>query len=215
MDQMAVACARAGRALLLDCRSLETADVFVPPDVRIVIVNSGVRRSLSSSAYNQRRAACERAVAAVSRFAPDVRALRDVDESALALARNAMDDDAFRRASHVVAENRRPAQFAGALERGDLERAGRVMLESHDSLRDLYEVSCPELDLLVALSMAQQGCHGARLTGAGFGGCAIALVESEGVDAFVHNIARGYAAQTRYEPKIIVARAAEGARIVG
>jgi galactokinase len=215
MDQMAVACARAGRALLLDCRSLETSDVLVPAGVRIVIVNSGVRRSLASSAYNERRAACERAVAAVCRFAPDVRALRDVDEAALAQARAAMDDEAFRRASHVVAENRRPMQFAAALEQGDLQTAGRVMLESHASLRDLYEVSCPELDLLVELSMSEQGCHGARLTGAGFGGCAIALVESEGVDAFVHNIARDYAEQTRYEAKIIVARAAEGARMVG
>ena len=215
MDQMAVACARAGRALLLDCRSLETSDVLIPAGVRIVIVNSGVRRSLASSAYNERRAACERAVAAVCRFAPDVRALRDVDEAALAQAREAMDDEAFRRASHVVAENRRPAQFAAALEQSDLETAGRAMLESHASLRDLYEVSCPELDLLVELSMREQACHGARLTGAGFGGCAIALVESEGVDTFVHDIARDYAAQTRYEAKIIVARAAEGARVVG
>ena len=215
MDQMAVACSRAGRALLLDCRSLETSDVLIPADVRIVIVNSGVRRSLSSSAYNKRRAACERAVAAVCRFAPDVRALRDVDEAALAQARDGMDDEAFRRASHVVAENRRPAQFAAALQQHDLETAGRVMLESHASLRDLYEVSCPELDLLVALSMTQQGCHGARLTGAGFGGCAIALVEAARVDEFVHNVARDYAARTPCEATIIVATPAEGARLVG
>ena len=156
MDQMAVACARAGRALLLDCRSLTTSDVLIPAGVRIVIVNTGVRRSLATSAYNDRRAACERAVAAVHRFSPDVRALRDVDEPALAHARDAMDEEAFRRAEHVVAENRRPARFAAALERGDLAEAGRVMLESHASLRDLYEVSCPELDLLVALSMEQR-----------------------------------------------------------
>ena len=149
-----------------------------------MIVNSGVRRSLATSAYNERRAACERAVAAVRTFAPGVRALRDVDEHALEQARDAMDDEAFRRASHVVAENRRPARFAAALERGDPAEAGRVMLESHASLRDLYEVSCPELDLLVALSMEQKGCHGARLTGAGFGGCAIALVDAESVDSF-------------------------------
>jgi galactokinase len=214
MDQMAVACARAGRALLLDCRSLETSDVLIPAAVRIVIVNTGVRRSLASSAYNERRAACERAVAAVSRFAADVRALRDVDEDALAQARDAMDDEAFRRASHVVAENRRPAQFAEALERGDLERAGRVMLASHTSLRDLYEVSCPELDLLVTLSMTQPGCHGARLTGAGFGGCAIALVDAWAVDGFVHSIARDYAARTSYEARVIVGKPGEGTRLV-
>ena len=131
-----------------------------------MIVNSGVRRSLATSAYNDRRAACERAVAAVRTFAPDVRALRDVDERALEQRAQAMDEEAFRRASHVVAENRRPARFAAALERGDSADAGRVMLESHASLRDLYEVSCPELDLLVALSMEQKGCYGARLTGA-------------------------------------------------
>ena len=214
MDQMAVACARAGRALLLDCRSLATSDVLIPADVRIVIVNTGVRRSLSSSAYNERRAACERAVAAVRRSSPDVRALRDVDEHALAHARDAMDEEAFRRASHVVAENRRPAQLAAALQRGDLRRAGRVMLESHDSLRDLYDVSCPELDLVVALSMEQKGCYGARLTGAGFGGCAIALVDAEAVDSFVHGVARDYAARTRLEPQVIVSRPGEGTRLV-
>ena len=214
MDQMVVACARAGRALLLDCRSLATSDVLIPADVRIVIVNTGVRRSLASSAYNERRAACERAVAAVRGFSPDVRALRDVDEHALAHARDGMDEEAFRRASHVVAENRRPARFAAALERGDRQSAGRVMLESHDSLRDLYEVSCPELDLLVALSMAQQGCHGARLTGAGFGGCAIALVDVESVDSFVRNVARDYAARTRLAPHVIVGRPGEGTRLI-
>ena len=214
MDQMAVACARAGRALLLDCRSLETSDVLIPAGVRIVIVNTGLRRSLASSAYNERRAACERAVAAVCRFAPDVRALRDVDEAALAQARDAMDEEAFRRASHVVAENRRPAQFAAALPQGDFERAGRVMLESHRSLRDLYEVSCPELDLLVALSMEQEGCYGARLTGAGFGGCAIALVDSQRVGAFARFVAPAYAGRTRLEPKVIVSRPAAGTRLV-
>jgi galactokinase len=215
MDQMAVACARAGRALLLDCRSLDTSDVLIPEAARIVIVNSGVRRALASSAYNERRAACERAVAAVSRFAPGVRALRDVDEAALAQARDAMDDEAFRRASHVIAENRRPAQCAEALERGDLESAGRVMLASHASLRDLYDVSCPELDLLVELSMAQPGCHGARLTGAGFGGCTIALVDVEAVDNLVHNVARDYGARTQYDARVIVARPADGARVGG
>ena len=214
MDQMAVACARAGRALLLDCRSLATSDVLIPEDVRVVIVNSGVRRSLATSAYNDRRAACERAVAAVRTFAPGVNALRDVDEHALEQARDAMDDEAFRRALHVVAENRRPARFAAALERGDPAEAGRVMLESHASLRDLYEVSCPELDLLVALSMEQQGCYGARLTGAGFGGCAIALVDADSVDWFAHDVGRAYAARTRVEPQVIISRASEGTRLV-
>jgi galactokinase len=209
-----VACARAGGALLLDCRSLATADVLLPADVRVVIVNSGVRRSLATSAYNERRAACERAVAAVRTFAPEVRALRDVDERALEQARGAIDDEAYRRASHVIAENRRPARFAAALEHGDPAEAGRVMLESHASLRDLYEVSCPELDLLVALSMEQKGCYGARLTGAGFGGCAIALVDEKGVGSFARDVASAYAARTHIDPQVIVSRPSAGTRLL-
>ena len=124
-----------------------------------------------------------------------VRALRDVDEHALEQARDAMDDEAFRRASHVVAENRAAgAVRGGAASVAISAEAGRFMLESHASLRDLYEVSCPELDLLVALSMEQQGCYGARLTGAGFGGCAIALVDADSVDWFAHDVGRAYAA---------------------
>ena len=127
-----------------------------------------------------------------------MRALRDVDDAQLAHARDAMDEEAFRRASHVVAENRRArASSRRRSQRGDLAAAGRVMLESHASLRDLYEVSCPELDLLVALSMEQRGCYGARLTGAGFGGCAIALVEAERVGSFSRDVARAYAPRTR------------------
>jgi galactokinase len=215
MDQMAVACAHDGRALLLDCRSFATTDVVIPSTVRIVIVHTGLDRALTSSAYNDRRAACERAVAAVHAFAPGVHALRDVDERMLADARESMDEEAFRRASHVVAENRRPAQFAAALAAGDLTTAGRVMLDSHASLRDLYEVSCPELDLLVGLSMEQAGCHGARLTGAGFGGCAIALVDETHVESFATTVARAYEARTRLHARTIISRPSAGTRLLG
>jgi galactokinase len=214
MDQMAVACARGGRALLLDCRSLATSDVFIPADVRIVILNSGVGRSLASSAYNDRRAACERAVAAVQRFAPAVRALRDVDEAMLERVRGAIDDEAFRRAAHVIGESRRPAQLAAAFERGDPAAAGRVMLDSHESLRTLYEVSGQELDLLVELSMEQTGCHGARLTGAGFGGCTIALVDAGDVEAFAAAVTRGYEDRTHIKAQTIVSRPSEGTRLL-
>jgi galactokinase len=214
MDQMAVACARDGHALLLDCRSLETSDVVIPEDVRVVIVYSGVRRSLASSAYNNRRAACERAVAAVRRFAPEVRALRDVDEEMLERARASLDEEAFRRASHIVVENVRPSHLAAALERGDLERAGRIMLDSHASLRDLYEVSSPELDALVELSMAQKGCYGARLTGAGFGGCTVALVDADRVQPFATEVARAYEERTRLQPRVIISRPSAGTRLL-
>ena len=214
MDQMAVACARAGTALLLDCRSLGTSDVEIPEEVSVVILNSGVRRSLASSAYNERRAACERAVAAVRRFAPEVRALRDVDQEMLHQARPLVDDETYRRASHVVAEMARPASLAAALRSGNLEAAGRVMLDSHASLRDLYEVSCVELDTLVWLSMGQQGCYGARLTGAGFGGCAVALVANEQVGEFGDAVRRGYAERTALQAQVMVSRPSAGARLV-
>jgi galactokinase len=214
MDQMAVACAREGRALLLDCRSLDTRHVALPSNVRVVVLNSGVRRSLATSAYNDRRAACERAVAAVQQIDPSVKALRDVDRGLLEAARSRMDDTAFRRASHVIDEIRRPEMFAADVEAGNLAAAGRAMVASHESLRDLFEVSCRELDLLVALSTAQPGCYGARLTGAGFGGCAIALVDSVSVDPFSACVVAGYAAETGKIADVIVSRAAEGVRLL-
>jgi galactokinase len=214
MDQMAVACATDGHALLLDCRTLDTRNVALPGAVRVVVMNSGVRRSLAASEYNDRRGACERAVSVVRRFAPAVRALRDVDEALLQRARAEMDDIAYRRAAHVVAENRRPGLFAAAAERGDAASAGQAMLASHESLRDLYEVSCAELDVLVEVSMAQHGCHGARLTGAGFGGCAIALVDADAVDAFVPAVIRGYAVQTSRTADVMVSRPSAGARLI-
>jgi galactokinase len=214
MDQMAVACAREGRALLIDCRSLETDDVELPSAVTVVVINSGVRRSLSSSAYNDRRAACERAVAAVRQLDPAVRALRDVDESLLIRAKALMDQTTFMRASHVVPENRRPRHFASALHDGDLARAGRVMLDSHESLRDLYEVSCRELDTLVALSMTQPGCHGARLTGAGFGGCVVALVNAVSLEAFTSTVPPRYREATGQQPQVLVGTPSQGVRIV-
>ncbi len=214
MDQMAVACARAGQALLLDCRTLDVRDVALPADVRIVIMHSGVRRALATSAYNDRRASCERAVAAVRELAPDVRALRDVDASLLERARGRMDETTFRRAAHVVAENARPDALAQALAAGDLAGAGHVMSASHASLRDLYDVSCAELDTLVAIAERQPGCHGARLTGAGFGGCAIALVEHHSVERFSVEVSRAYDEATSLRTEIIVSRAAAGVRLV-
>jgi galactokinase len=215
MDQMAVACGKHDRALLLDCRSLTIEDVVVPEGAAIVIVDSGVERALSGSAYNERRAACERAVAAIRQLDPAVGALRDVDFASLQRARGRMDDEAFRRASHVVAEIARPRRFAAALQCGDLPEAGRLMVESHASLRDLYEVSRSELDLLVTLAAAEEGCHGARLTGAGFGGCIVALVDQPAVSSFSASVSAQYAVATGLRPRVIVSRPAAGARLVG
>jgi galactokinase len=214
MDQLSVAAAHEGCALLLDCRSLETEDVPIPPGSRVVVFDTGVRRSLTTSAYNERREACERAVAAVRTIEPSVRALRDVDMPLLERARDAMDGVAYRRASHVVPENHRPVAMAAALAQGDLGQAGTLMAASHASLRDLYEVSCPELDAIVDLASAQPNCYGARLTGAGFGGCAIALVEASAVDAIIAAVAAGYKARTGRETTPFVSRPSAGAHVV-
>jgi galactokinase len=214
MDQMAVACGRRGAALLLDCRSLAIEDVPLPSDTRIVVVYSGVTRALADSAYNDRRAACERAVAAVQRIDPAVMALRDVGVPMLLEAKPLMDDTAYRRAAHVVPEIDRPGKFAAALAAGDLATAGSLMHESHRSLRDLYEVSCAELDLLVGIASELPGCHGARLTGAGFGGSIVALVDASSAASFSTAIAARYRGESGLEPRVIVSSAAQGARVL-
>ena len=214
MDQMAVACGEAGHALLIDCRSLETRNLPLSHGAQVVIVYSGVPRSLTGSDYNERRAACERAVEAVRQLEPGVRALRDVDAGLLQRARDRMDAVAFQRASHVVVENTRPLQFASAMQQNDLPQAGRLMLESHASLRDLYEVSRTELDLLVTLASAEPGCYGARLTGAGFGGCIVALVAPEAVRRFSESVASSYRTRTGLTPRVIVSEPSAGARLI-
>ncbi len=188
MDQLASAACEDGHALLVDCRSLETRLVPIPEEASLVVMDTGVRRSLAGSEYNERRAACERAVAAVRTIAPGVHALRDVDAALLERARGAMDEVAYRRAHHVVHETRRPLDMADALDAGDLAAAGRLMNASHASLRDFYDVSSPELDAIVALARGHAACFGARLTGAGFGGCAVALVASSGVEEFRRHV---------------------------
>ena len=213
MDQFASAMSQAGSALLLDCRSLDARPVPIPSSAAIVVMDTGVGRALASSGYNDRRAACQRAVAAVRTIAPDVRALRDVDAALLSRARRAMDDDAYRRASHVVGEIPRPAAMAAALGAGDLAAAGRLMDESHASLRDRFDVSCPELDAMVAAARAHPSCVGARLTGAGFGGCAIALVEAAEVERFVAATARRYEAAAGRPGSLFPVRPSQGAHL--
>jgi galactokinase len=213
MDQVAVAATTEGSALLLDCRSLETRDVPLPAAARIVVFESGVRRDLASGAYNDRRAACERVVAALQKRDRWVYALRDADDAMLAAVAPSLDPLDVRRASHVIAENRRPLALANAFAAHDLDRAGRLMMHSHASLRDLYEVSSPELDALVDLAIEQPGCTGARLTGAGFGGCAIALVEEGSVERVMSSVEAGYEQRFGRSTTGFVCRPAGGAAI--
>ena len=215
MDQLASALGAEGRALLLDCRSLETRSVPVPEGAVVVVMDTAAARSLAESAYNERRASCEAAVAALRPLAPEIQALRDVDEALLARGRGRMDETAFRRASHVVPECRRPQALAALLESGDLAGAGRLMDASHASLRDLYEVSCPELETMTELARARPGCFGARLTGAGFGGCAIALVERDAAPGFAREVQAAYRDASGLPGALYPCRASAGARLVG
>jgi galactokinase len=214
MDQWSVALASEGAALLIDCRSLDTRDVPIPESARFVVFDSGVRRELSSSAYNDRRRSCDRVVGALQARDAWVRALRDADDAMLAACAASLDPVDVRRASHVIAENQRPAAFADALAAGDLGRAGRLMMHSHASLRDLYQVSCPELDALVELAFEQPGCMGARLTGAGFGGCAIALVEAGSVERVMSSVEAGYEAAMGRSTTAFVCRPSGGAGLI-
>jgi galactokinase len=194
MDQFASAACEPGSALLLDCRSLETRAVPLPAGVAVVVMDTGARRSLAASAYNERRAACERVVAEIAHTKAGIRALRDVSADDLEAAKPRLDETDARRASHVIAEIARPQALAAAFAEGDMPKAGRLMKESHVSLRDLYQVSCEELDLMTGLARRQPSCYGARMTGAGFGGCAIALVDAADVSAFCDEVLFGYKA---------------------
>jgi galactokinase len=214
MDQFASAACESGSALLLDCRSLETLPVPVPAAAAVVVMDTGARRSLAASAYNERRAACERVVEAIARARPGTRALRDVSAAELEAARATLDPTDARRASHVVAEIARPAALAEAFRQGDLVAAGRLMDDSHASLRDLYQVSCDELDLVTALARRQASCYGARMTGAGFGGCAIALVDARGVASFCEAVLAGYRASFDLPAALYPCRPAAGARLL-
>jgi galactokinase len=213
MDQFAAALGRHGSALLIDCRSLETRPIRIPRAAALVVMDTGVRRSLASGAYNARREACARAVAAIRGIDPRVTALRDADPALLERARGQMDDEALRRASHVVAEIGRPTALAESLERGDLSSAGELMNRSHASLRDLYDVSSPELEAIVAAAVSHGSCYGARLTGAGFGGCAIALVRAEAAGPFIELTGRRYAEATDRAGCLFVARPSGGAHL--
>ena len=215
MDQYVVSCAEADAAVLLDCRSLEARAVPIPAAATVVVMDTGVARSLVGSEYNERRASCEAAVRALAGRVPSVRALRDVDRAQLERAAGRLDDTSFRRAAHVVDENWRPVRMAEALTAGDLERAGVIMNDSHASLRDLYEVSSRELDLITGLARAHPACYGARMTGAGFGGCAVALVRTEAAPRFVDEVCRRYGDLGEARGTLYVCRPVAGARVLG
>jgi galactokinase len=211
MDQFIACCGRAGQALLLDCRSLEYRLLPLPDEARLVICNTMVKHSLATGAYNQRRAECEAGVQQLRQFLPAVQALRDVSLTELAQHGRDLPELIYRRCRHVISENARVLVSAAALTQGDWAAFGQLMNESHRSLRDDYEVSCDELDLLVRLANGIEGVVGARMTGGGFGGCTINLVQAETVHEFERFVAQEYQRATGHLPEIYVCAAADGA----
>lgn len=214
MDQFISMLGEEGHALLIDCRSLEYQLVPFPSQGALVIGNTKASRSLASSAYNERRSQCEAGVAALQRVLPGIRALRDVTSAQLEKHKTLMDPTVYRRCRHVVAENERVLATVAALERDDLAEVGRLMDASHASLRDDYAVSSPALDAMVEAMRSVDGCYGARLTGAGFGGCAVALVRPGREQAVADAIYDRYPKATNIWPEVYTSPAGPGAQLV-
>src|ERR1043165_3927433 len=211
MDQFVSLFGHAQKALLLDCRSLEFRLLPLPDNVRLIICNTMVKHALASSAYNERRAQCEAGVRHLAQFLPNVKALRDVTLAQLEQYGRDLPEVVYRRCRHVISENARVLSAAEALERTDLRRFGELMAESHRSLRDDSEVSSEELDLMVELANKVEGVYGARMTGGGFGGSTINLVQVVQVDEFKNYVARQYEAVMKLKPEIYVCEASNGA----
>jgi galactokinase len=213
MDQFISCCGRQGQALVLDCRSLDYRQLRIPDGIRLVICNTMVKHELASGEYNRRRADCEAGARRLAEILPGVTSLRDVTLEDLEKHKGSLTDIIYRRCRHVISENARVAAAAEALECGDLGRFGILMGDSHLSLKDDYEVSCDELDLMVELSERGAGVFGSRMMGGGFGGCTINLVRSEKVEEFKREVAAEYERATGHAPEIYVCATADGVGI--
>lgn len=210
MDQLTSVFAEANQALLIDCRSLEmTAIPVVLDDVAVIVCDSKVKHELASSAYNQRRAECEQAVERLKEKKPGLQALRDFSIDDLHLIED-LPQPLRRRSRHVITENDRTLRGAEALGSGDFVMLGELMRRSHKSLRDDYEVSCRELDLLVELADGHEAVLGARMMGGGFGGCTVNLVRREGIENFRNHVVRNYHEVTGLEADVYVIEADRG-----
>lgn len=215
MDQMIVSSAKQGHATLYDCRSAHKQYIPIDPnELRVVITNSMVKHELSGGEYAERRRQCEQAVAHFQKSMPDVKALRDITPQQVEQAKSELDDVVFRRARHVVTENQRTTEAAAALSAREYEKAGELMVQSHNSLRDDYEVSVPELDFLAEQATQAKGVYGARMTGGGFGGCIVSLVQPRHVDALLDHLNRTYQDKFGQQPNSFVTTATAGASVV-
>jgi galactokinase len=214
MDQFASACGEKDRLLLLDCRSLEYRALPLPEDVAIVIADTSVRRTLVSSAYNKRRESCEEAVRLLKNKMPSLKSLRDISVEDFEKLAGILPSETEIRARHVVNEIARTSRSIPLLEAGDVESFGHLMNECHASLRDLYEVSGLELDLMARLAQPIRGCLGARQTGGGFAGCTVNLVRKEYTDEFSSTLSDQYEKQTGLHPSVYICEASAGAGII-
>ncbi len=213
MDQFTAAMGRADHALLIDCRKLEGAPIPLKlADTVVVICDTRVHHSLAASEYNTRRAECDRGVILLREFLPGIRALRDVSSAELADCEANLPEPVRSRVRHVVTENERTLAATRALSAGDLAEMGRLMASSHQSLREDYQVSCPELDLMVTTATAVPGVFGARMTGGGFGGCTVNLVRGDAVEHFCEFVSKEYERSTGIMPEIFAAIPSDGVR---
>jgi len=214
MDQFIACFGKTGHAVMLDCRSLESQALPIPDEVRLVVCNTMVKHELASGEYNKRREQCEAGVRILSRHLPRVTSLRDVTTADVEKFKDELGEVVYKRCHHITTENERVRAAARALEQRDLKTFGTLMYESHQSLRDDYEVSCRELDLMVELAGEFDGVFGARMTGGGFGGCTVNLVSADALDEFKRKIKAGYADGTGRDPEVYVCLAADGAERV-
>jgi len=209
MDQTAVCCARAGHALLIDCRSLERRHVLLPAELSVLVINSGVKHSLADGAYARRRAQCAAAAAGLG-----LASLRDLPAEGATARLTNLPLPERARARHVVSENDRVLRFTEALAKRDWPTAGRLMAESHWSLSRDYEVSCPELDQIVQRALVLPGVYGCRMTGGGFGGCAVALVDAARAPEIGNLLHESYRQATGIAAEWFLTRAAAGPRVM-
>ncbi|GAK52425.1 Galactokinase [Candidatus Moduliflexus flocculans] len=214
MDQFISRLGKAGHALMIDCRDLGYQ--LVPFDLKgysIVMCNSKVKRQLVDSAYNERRSQCEEGVRLLQAKLPNITALRDVTSAQLEEYTSLLPPLTYRRCRHVVTEDERVQQAVQALQAGNLSQFGALLNQSHESLKDDYEVSCKELDILVELARSVSGTIGSRMTGAGFGGCTVSIVKDEAVEEFRKSVMEGYTKRTGITAEIYISKAEDGARV--
>ncbi len=214
MDQYISCCGVAGHALLIDCRSLASRHVAIAPNLRLLIANSRVRHRHAGGEYNLRREACEEGVRLLGRTLGPIKALRDVTPDELEARRRRLPELIYRRCRHIVTENARVLEAERSLQAGDFAACGRAMNASHVSMQKDFEITCPEIDMLVGLAQTVEGVYGSRMTGGGFGGCTVSLIEASAVDKASQILTDGYRIATGLDADVYVCAPSDGAGLI-